>query len=436
MKLKFYMLSMLSILTMSLTAIVGCDDDDEAGMNNVTFQMEVKNVTDEYADVFITPSNETVTYFADIAPVALFDSLTEEGIVKRVSNMIDDRDLVQGSKTFSPSKPLLPNTEYYAFALGYKNGAPQTVLSKQAFKTNEPTKPVIETTYTYEYSAFQYVAHCASKDAVDGAFVELATEDLEKALAQGATLWELVNPENGISHYFADYELEDLNGDYGFRWSYIDAPGKTFSYVIWIDNAKGGREIRRDDIFLGNGTGGKAPSVEVTGTINKDLNAVDFLVKVPSGDATYIGQVSGDSAYIDEGLNLNYDGSIEAMLSDTYCWKWFAEDIKKANTDEGTHVYLGSMQGLQYGMTGSLILDVMTMDCGRTIVRKNVYYPTPQEQKGEEPTLIIEDAAPVLLSNDKKFSEQQMVHDKWSKRILPKFVSKDRASGKLPCLLM
>ena len=195
--------------------------------------------------------------------------------------------------------------------------------------------------------------------------------------------------------------------------------------LFCLENAKGGRLVQRNDYFLGVGKDGKAPEVEVVGQYNKTSNQVEFNVKCLSKDAFYVGQVVGDSEFINTSVSLDYDGDISEFLRHSgWVWKWMKEDILAVNGDEGMNVYIGEEQGLQYGMTVTLALDVMTADCGRTVITKDVEfgssYGSMPEEKAEKNFVL---GLPAVKNAQKQ-------HNGWSLGI---DTSKAVKKIKLPC---
>ena len=405
MNFKHCLWATLTLIALSFAA-VSCDDDDDVTnqipepenpvepekpdvpeVTAMKFDFKVENLSDVNADVIISPDDKSRTYFADIALKELIDGMSDEQLVVRVMNMIATKDYFKGEQTIAPHRELKPSTDYVVFAFAIDGNDASLEVSKQPFSTNEASKPVLEIEVKYEYSNFQYIVHCRSHDAERGAILELWKKQMDELLAdENVSEWDLLNPENELSMRFLDYDIGDLNDDdYGFAYSFIEGPGRTVSFLLYVENYKGGRTIRRDDIFLGEGSDGKAPEVEFMGVLNEELDALDFTIKCTSQNAFYIGQVGGDAAYLDMILGLDYSNDLSQLVTSGWCWMWFADDIKAANAD-GAHVYLGLQQGLQYGMTGAMIIDVRTKDCGRTVLRRDLAFPAPEDRAGATPT--------------------------------------------------
>ena len=152
MKKFFIKAVMLMVMPLMAASFVACDDDD----NNVapqpqpeqpdqpdqpdqpqielSFVLEVSNVTANGADLKVTPSDLELTYVADVLPKAMFDKAGDDKVLEMLGQNVKPEDVKTGVQSFNPAA-LNPETEYVFFAAGFAEGKATTKLTKEAFTT-------------------------------------------------------------------------------------------------------------------------------------------------------------------------------------------------------------------------------------------------------------------------------------------------------------
>lgn len=215
MTLKSYLRMLLAAVTL-LFVTSGCnDDDDKVGPPpSYSFSVAVSDVAQTEATVTVTPSNDQATYYYAAVKKAEFDTFESDAayaqhILDNLKAIADKKvlplseylatALVKGS---APQKitDLTAGTDYYAVALGMlTDGRFTSDLVKEAFKTDDAPEPAPELTLSMRAgdasgaNTSSYVTcHIKSSDIVSAKAAFLMKSAVDKALAEGKTLAEIL----------------------------------------------------------------------------------------------------------------------------------------------------------------------------------------------------------------------------------------------------
>ncbi len=275
MKIKSYLWNLLAFSILSLAA-VGCSDDDDvtptpeppAPVENLTLTLSVENVTAHGADLKVTPSDNNQTYFADVAPAAMFEGQADAALIEMISSKISAADLKKG-ETFFPasSMKLEAKSDYVFFALGYTDGKVTSKLAKKMFSTleagdDEKPEPGVNPQVEFKVmagaldgtgknSTVTLVAKCTSQDATYAAVLIDTQGVIDQAVAAGNTLEAIFDANEANAQIFDkswvdQMNLQDPESPDGVVLSLNGAdPDTRFDMMLDVKNGKGGRTIKR-----------------------------------------------------------------------------------------------------------------------------------------------------------------------------------------------
>ncbi len=276
MRIKFYLWNLLAFFILSLSA-AGCSDDDDVTpapeppvpAEKLTLTLSVENVTAHGADLKVTPSDNNQTYFADVAPAAMFEGQTDAALIEMISSKISAADLKKGESFFpASSMKLEAKSDYVFFALGYTDGKVTSKLFREMFSTlkegdekpdPEPgVNPQVEFTVqagaldgTGKNSTVTLIAKCTSQDATYAAVLIDAQGVIDEAVAAGNSLEAIVDANGANMQRFEKGWLDQMNlkdpeSPDGVVLSLNGAdPDTRFDMLLDVKNDKGGRTVKR-----------------------------------------------------------------------------------------------------------------------------------------------------------------------------------------------
>lgn len=141
-KLYSWLFFVPAVLGMMCSTTACSDDDDpEPGpvdptTDEVTFQVNLADVTATSANVNIVPSNEDATYFATVAESSEITSLTDEQIVAKYVAAEDFATMLHRGNYELTANYIKPETMYTAIVFAYNKGEAGQI-NKLEFKTGK-----------------------------------------------------------------------------------------------------------------------------------------------------------------------------------------------------------------------------------------------------------------------------------------------------------
>lgn len=177
--------------------------------NKIT--MEIGEVNVDWAIVNITTTNDD-PYALVVDAVSNYSGMNDDQIIAELIKNDLSYNVQNGSKELRVTG-LSANTEYYAFAMGYKSGVATTGLTKVSFTTIEAGDPY---DFTYTFEASEVTSNSVMMNVVPtpntvlyywGIAVEGVTaEDIEAQIAADAQMWI----DFGIYANVGEYIVETL----------------------------------------------------------------------------------------------------------------------------------------------------------------------------------------------------------------------------------
>lgn len=345
MTLKSYLRMLLAAVTL-LFVTSGCnDDDDKVGPPpSYSFSVAVSDVAQTEATVTVTPSNDQATYYYAAVKKAEFDTFESDAayaqhILDNLKAIADKKvlplseylatALVKGS---APQKitDLTAGTDYYAVALGMlTDGRFTSDLVKEAFKTDDAPEPAPELTLSMRAgdasgaNTSSYVTcHIKSSDIVSAKAAFLMKSAVDKALAEGKTLAEILA---GVTTdpTLKTEQVEKINSADGYDLPCRGVPAATaVTAIVSVTSANGKTTVdsasATTDAAQGGGDltftiavtniGAKGADVNITPSNNSDTYYFDIY------PASVVDQVPDDNQLIAAIISAN-GGDVTKYLS-------------------------------------------------------------------------------------------------------------------------
>ena len=364
MKFRSYLWSLLALIAMSV-ATIGCSDDDDdvvtpPAPSELTFALEINNVTAHGADMQITPSDMTKTYFADVAPAKMFETATDEAIIEMIGKMVKPEDLLKGVQKVTPGKELDAETEYTLFAVGYANNNATSKVFKKTFKTlaeggenPEPQNPALKLSsmsqeVASEGGEFSFTA--TVKNASEDVYVE-ANCDAE---------W--------IKNIKVQESRADLTATISFTVAANEGKAREAKIGVFYGDEETAFTVKQ---AANAGAEVKNPEVEVNAYFDEAQKAIVVESKCTSKDASSAKGLFIDAAQID--AIIAQGATLEAIMNDN--GNPFAPQLLTAlNSDEGLQMPFGIAEGLKPNVMMAWIVDVRNAGDGRTIKRADAMF--------------------------------------------------------------
>lgn len=238
MTLKSYLRMLLAAVTL-LFVTTGCnDDDDKVGPPpSYSFSVAVSDVAQTEATITVTPSDDQATYYYAAVKKAEFD--TFESDAAYAQHILDNLQAIADKKVLSLSEylatalvkgstpqkitDLTAGTDYYAVALGMlTDGRFTSDLVKEAFKTDDAPEPAPELTLSMRAgdasgaNTSSYVTcHIQSSDIASGMAAFFKKDEVDKKLAEGKTLAEILAMATTDTSLKAN-QIEAINSTAGY----------------------------------------------------------------------------------------------------------------------------------------------------------------------------------------------------------------------------
>ena len=345
MTLKSYLRMLLAAVTL-LFVTSGCnDDDDKVGPPpSYSFSVAVSDVAQTEATVTVTPSNDQATYYYAAVKKAEFDTFESDAayaqhILDNLKAIADKKvlplseylatALVKGS---APQKitDLTAGTDYYAVALGMlTDGRFTSDLVKEAFKTDDAPEPAPELTLSMRAgdasgaNTSSYVTcHIKSSDIVSAKAAFLMKSAVDKALAEGKTLAEILA---GVTTdpTLKTEQVEKINSADGYDLPCRGVPAATaVTAIVSVTSANGKTTVdsasATTDAAQGGGDltftiavtniGAKGADVNITPSNDSDTYYFDIY------PASVVDQVPDDNQLIAAIIGAN-GGDVTKYLS-------------------------------------------------------------------------------------------------------------------------
>ena len=324
----------------------GCnDDDDKVGPPpSYSFSVAVSDVAQTEATVTVTPSNDQATYYYAAVKKAEFDTFESDAayaqhILDNLKAIADKKvlplseylatALVKGS---APQKitDLTAGTDYYAVALGMlTDGRFTSDLVKEAFKTDDAPEPAPELTLSMRAgdasgaNTSSYVTcHIKSSDIVSAKAAFLMKSAVDKALAEGKTLAEILA---GVTTdpTLKTEQVEKINSADGYDLPCRGVPAATaVTAIVSVTSANGKTTVdsasATTDAAQGGGDltftiavtniGAKGADVNITPSNDSDTYYFDIY------PASVVDQVPDDNQLIAAIISAN-GGDVTKYLS-------------------------------------------------------------------------------------------------------------------------
>ena len=345
MTLKSYLRMLLAAVTL-LFVTSGCnDDDDKVGPPpSYSFSVAVSDVAQTEATVTVTPSNDQATYYYAAVKKAEFDTFESDAayaqhILDNLKAIADKKvlplseylatALVKGS---APQKitDLTAGTDYYAVALGMlTDGRFTSDLVKEAFKTDDAPEPAPELTLSMRAgdasgaNTSSYVTcHIKSSDIVSAKAAFLMKSAVDKALAEGKTLAEILA---GVTTdpTLKTEQVEKINSADGYDLPCRGVPAATaVTAIVSVTSANGKTTVdsasATTDAAQGGGDltftiavtniGAKGADINITPSNDSDTYYFDVY------PASVVDQIPDDNQLIAAIISAN-DGDVTKFLS-------------------------------------------------------------------------------------------------------------------------
>jgi len=344
MTLKSYLRMLLAAVTL-LFVTSGCnDDDDKVGPPpSYSFSVAVSDVAQTEATVTVTPSNDQATYYYAAVKKAEFDTFESDAayaqhILDNLKAIADKKvlplseylatALVKGS---APQKitDLTAGTDYYAVALGMlTDGRFTSDLVKEAFKTDDAPEPAPELTLSMRAgdasgaNTSSYVTcHIKSSDIVSAKAAFLMKSAVDKALAEGKTLAEILA---GVTTdpTLKTEQVEKINSAEGYDLPCRGVPAATaVTAIVSVTSANGKTTVDSASATTDAAQGGdltftiavtnigaKGADINITPSNNSDTYYFDIY------PASVVDQIPDDNQLIAAIIGAN-DGDVTKYLS-------------------------------------------------------------------------------------------------------------------------
>lgn len=309
-----------------------------------SFSVAVSDVAQTEATVTVTPSNDQATYYYAAVKKAEFDTFESDAayaqhILDNLKAIADKKvlplseylatALVKGS---APQKitDLTAGTDYYAVALGMlTDGRFTSDLVKEAFKTDDAPEPAPELTLSMRAgdasgaNTSSYVTcHIKSSDIVSAKAAFLMKSAVDKALAEGKTLAEILA---GVTTdpTLKTEQVEKINSADGYDLPCRGVPAATaVTAIVSVTSANGKTTVdsasATTDAAQGGGDltftiavtniGAKGADVNITPSNDSDTYYFDIY------PASVVDQVPDDNQLIAAIISAN-GGDVTKYLS-------------------------------------------------------------------------------------------------------------------------
>lgn len=333
MKLKLY-LQILFAAILAVLSTAGCDKDDKClAPDPVTFQLQV-TVNPGDASIAITPSDKTAMYFFGAMVKSEFDAFASENDFmaaesERLKTLaaglgVSLQDYLEAygkhGEALVTLKTTVPLTPYYAYAYTIDAaGKVTSAVFKTEFTSGEApaTAPKLELNLTPGDilgldKDIKLTVSGKSTGVTSGRVLLVIKEELDKALAQGATLENIIN-EDKNSYPLEPEELEALNSEAGWKYSFSNlTPGTVYTTVVKVTNAIGSTIESISESTLAD-AGSKGPALDLSMTRgdregnNKTTNMTVSIrtTEAMAGRYGLFAKTQVDAA-IEQGYTLSY----------------------------------------------------------------------------------------------------------------------------------
>lgn len=323
MTLKSYLRMLLAAVTL-LFVTTGCnDDDDKVGPPpSYSFSVAVSDVAQTEATVTVTPSDDQATYYYAAVKKAEFD--TFESDAAYAQHILDNLQAIADKKVLSLSEylatalvkgstpqkitDLTAGTDYYAVALGMlTDGRFTSDLVKEAFKTDDAPEPAPELTLSMRAgdasgaNTSSYVTcHIQSSDIASGMAAFFKKDEVDKKLAEGKTLAEILAMATTDTSLKAN-QIEAINSTAGYDLPCrVGAASTAVTAIVSVTSVNGKTTIDSASATTDAAQSGGDLTLSINVT---DITATTAKVSVTSSDETssYFFNVLSESLYAQLG---------------------------------------------------------------------------------------------------------------------------------------
>lgn len=304
-----------------------------------SFSVAVSDVAQTEATVTVTPSNDQATYYYAAVKKAEFDTFESDAayaqhILDNLKAIADKKvlplseylatALVKGS---APQKitDLTAGTDYYAVALGMlTDGRFTSDLVKEAFKTDDAPEPAPELTLSMRAgdasgaNTSSYVTcHIKSSGIASGKAAFFMKNDVDKALAEGKTLAEILAMATNDPTLKTE-QVEMINSADGYDLPCrVGAASTAVTAIISVTSANGKTTVDSASATTDAAQGGSDLTLSINVT---DITATTAKVSVTSSDETssYYFDVLPESLYAELGATPEGIAVFIPMLWESY----------------------------------------------------------------------------------------------------------------------
>lgn len=239
--------------------------DAAQGGGDLTFTIAVTNIGAKGADINITPSNDSDTYYFDVYPASVVDQMPDDNqlIAAIISANGGDvtKYLATGPDGYSKelieqNAPFDPETEYCVVAFGCNGTAGTTAVTKERFTTladdgETGDGPALEVAIVAGYqgqdtqtkitASFRVTGEPA---AVSGKYLMVPKSAVDEVVAKGASYDDIMDNESNGTAFTAE-ELAKLNSSSGIGWYWENrTPGTEYIAMAKVKDAAGNSTLK------------------------------------------------------------------------------------------------------------------------------------------------------------------------------------------------
>lgn len=340
MTLKSYLRMLLAAVTL-LFVTTGCnDDDDKVGPPpSYSFSVAVSDVAQTEATITVTPSDDQATYYYAAVKKAEFD--TFESDAAYAQHILDNLQAIADKKVLSLSEylatalvkgstpqkitDLTAGTDYYAVALGMlTDGRFTSDLVKEAFKTDDAPEPAPELTLSMRAgdasgaNTSSYVTcHIQSSDIASGMAAFFMKDEVDKKLAEGKTLAEILAMATTDTSLKAN-QIEAINSTAGYDLPCrVGIASTAVTAIVSVTSVNGKTTVDSASATTDDAQSGGDLTLSINVT---DITATTAKVSVTSSDETssYYFDVLPEAYYIELGATPEAIAAFIPILWESY----------------------------------------------------------------------------------------------------------------------